>query len=222
MRRPESVSRPSRPLVSPGHRSAGRPGDDHHQGARTPAQAACGVARVSLVGTAAIAALALTLIGVDGQAPAVPTFRTASFTLHKNANGTAALTINPKELLEPAALQSDLAKYGIPAKVTVGSYCSSDPPPAGFSHVVTMPEGPRTVTPQSGDQPTITIDPSAMAAGTKLTVGDFRITTGELAGQQQATYALMSTSSYTCTTTPPPPPANGEGSQLTYGGPGPA
>jgi hypothetical protein len=178
-----------------------------------------GVARLSVVGAAAVTALALGLTGVHRQAPTLGTIRTASFTLHKNANGTTTLTINPKELLEPAALQSDLAKYGIPAKVTVGNYCSSDPAPAGFSQVASVqPAGEFTATPQNGAKPTITIDPSAMPAGTELTVGDFQLPSG----QQQATYALMNMSSYTCNSTTPPQPADGHGSQLTYGGPGPS
>ena len=87
------------------------------------------VAGLSVAGAAAGTALALGLTGVLGPAPAPGTIRTASFTLVSNANGTATLTLNPKELLDPAALQSDLAQYGIPAKVTTGSFCSSDPAP---------------------------------------------------------------------------------------------
>jgi hypothetical protein len=155
------------------------------------------------------------------------TIRTASFTLASNANGTATLTINPKELLDPAALQSDLAQYGIPAKVTSGSFCSSDPHPAGFSQVVSAPAGTGEGTP-SGDQPTITIDPSAMPAGAELSVGYFQLTSGEAAGEQQADVVLIDTSSYTCTSTPPdpngPPAGYGESDSLglLYGGPGPA
>ena len=94
------------------------------------------------------------------------TIRTASFTLVSNSDGTATLTINPKELLDPAALQSDLAQYGIPAKVTSGSFCFSDPHPDGFSQVVSSyPAREGSYSPQSGVQPTITIDPSAMPAG---------------------------------------------------------
>src|SRR5439155_662245 len=130
------------------------------------------------------------------------TIRTASFTLLSNSNGTATLTINPKELLDPAALQSDLAQYGIPAKVTSGSFCTSDPHPAGFSQVVSFyPAGPGTTTPQSGVQPTITIDPSAMPAGAELSFGYFRLPSGE----QQADVVLIDSNSYTCTSTPPDP-----------------
>ena len=177
------------------------------------------------VAAAAGTALVLGLTGVLGPARTSGTIRTASFTLVSNPNGTATLAISPKELLDPAALQSDLAKYGIPAKVTTGSFCSSDPAPAGFSQVVSShPAGPATATPHNGVPPTITIDPAAMPAGTELSVGDFQLTSGE----QQAGFVLIDTSSYTCSSTPPGPnglpdgygPSDGIG--LLYGGPIPA
>jgi len=182
------------------------------------------VAGVS-VAAAAGTALALGLTGVLGPARTPGTIRTAAFTLVSNSDGTATLTINPKELLDPAALQSDLAQYGIPAKVTSGSFCSSDPAPAGFSQVVPgQPAGSGTGTPQSGVRPTITIDPSAMPAGAELSIGYFQLSSGE----QQANVVLIDTSSYTCTSTPPdfsrPPAGYDESDSLgvLYGGPGPA
>ena len=182
------------------------------------------VAGVS-VAAAAGTALALGLTGVLGPARTPASIRTAAFTLVSNSDGTATLTINPKELLDPAALQNDLAQYGIPAKVTSGSFCSSDPAPAGFSQVVPgQPAGSGTGTPQSGVQPTITIDPSAMPAGAELSVGYFQLSSGE----QQADVVLIDTNSYTCTSTPPdlngPPAGYDESDSLgvLYGGPGPA
>lgn len=186
---------------------------------------------VAGLSVAAGTALALGLTGVLGSAPVSSqgTIRTSAFTLAGNPDGTATLTINPKELLDPAALQSDLAHYGIPAKVTTGSLCSSDPAPAGFSQVVSSdPAGPSTSTPQSGAQPAITINPAAMPAGTELSVGAFQLSAGQYAGEQQADFVLINTSSYTCTSTAPDPnglpdgygPADGIG--LLYGGPGPA
>jgi hypothetical protein len=77
-------------------------------------------------------------------------------------------------------------------------------------------------------QPTITIDPSAMPAGTELSIGDFQLSSGAYSGEQQADVVLVGTSSYTCSSTPPDPnglpdgygPSDGVG--LLYGGPGPA
>jgi hypothetical protein len=185
------------------------------------------IAGLSVAGVAASTALALGLTGVLGQAPTPSTIRTAAFTLVSNSNGTATLTINPKELLDPAALQSDLQQDGIPAMVTSGRLCTSDPVPAGFSQVVSQ-DWPPNVSPQSGVQPTITIDPSAMPAGTELSFGYFQLTSGEAAGEQQADMLLVTTSSYTCSSTPPSPnglPAGygeDDGIGLLYGGPGPA
>jgi hypothetical protein len=188
-----------------------------------------GVAGLSVAGAAAGTALAVGLTGVLGSAPAPGTIRTAAFTLVSNANGTATLTINPQELLDPAALQSDLAQYGVPAKVTSGSFCSSDPAPAGFSQVVSVnPAGPSTVTPQPVVQPTLTIDPSAIPAGTELSVGDFQLSSGQYSGEQQADFVLIDTGSYTCSSTPPDPNGlpdgygPGDGIGLLYRGPGPA
>jgi hypothetical protein len=184
------------------------------------------VAGLSMAGAAAGTALVLGLTGAVGPAATHGTIRTAAFTLASNANGTDTLTINPGELLDPAALQSAFAQYGIPAEVTTGSICTSDPAPAGFSQVVTSsPAGPYTATPQNGVQPTITIDPSAMPAGTELSVGDFQLTSGGYSGQQQADFVLIDTSSNTCSSTPPDPnglpdgygPADGIG--VLYGGP---
>jgi len=157
------------------------------------------------------------LTGVLGAAPAPGTIQTAAFTLASHSDGTATLTINPRELFDPATLQSDLAHYGIPAKVTTGSFCSSDPAPAGFSQAVSL-QGSGTWRAGSATQPTITIDPSAMPAGTELSLGDFQLSTGE----RQADFALMDTSSYTCSTTPSGPGGPPDGLGLLYGGPGPA
>ena len=77
-------------------------------------------------------------------------------------------------------------------------------------------------------QPAITIDPSAMPAGTELSVGNFQLTSGQYSGEQQADVVLIDTGSYTCTSTPPdpdgPPAGYGESDSLglLYGGPGPA
>ena len=187
------------------------------------------VAGLSVAGAAAGTALALGLTGALGPAGAPAAVRTAAFTLVSNSDGTATLTLKPGELLEPATLQSDLVRYGVPAKVTTGSMCSSDPAPAGFSQVVSsQPAGPFTATPQNGIHPTITIDPSAMPAGTELSVGNFQLSSGQYSGEQQADVVLIDTSSYTCSSTAPDPnglpdgygPSDGVG--VLYGGPGPA
>lgn len=182
-------------------------------------------AGLSVAGVAAGTALALGLTGAHGSAPvhgtirtlAPGTIRTAEFKIVKHPKGRATLTINPKEIFDAATLQSDLAKDGIPAKVTSGRFCSSDPAPAGFSRVVSLPPRQAPVPPRSGLQPTITFDAAAMPAGSELSIGYFKLTRGE----QQTSLALIDTTSYSCTTIPPGP-AGPPGSRLLYGGAGPA
>ena len=150
-------------------------------------------AGITAVAAAAALVLGLGLSGVlgSGSAHRTGTIRTAAFTLVNNANGTATLTIKPKVLFDPRTLQKDLAKDGIPARVTVGSFCSSNPPPAGFSQAVSIPIQP-------GQGTTVTINPAAIPTGTELSFGTFR-----LANSLQTSAALIDTGSYTCTNTAP-------------------
>lgn len=148
---------------------------------------------ITAAGAAAALVVGLGLSAVIGSAPAhhAGTIQTAAFTLVNNANGTATLTIKPKVLFEPSTLQSDLEKDGIPAKVTAGSFCSSDPTPPGFSRAVSIPIQP-------GQGMTVTINPAAIPAGTELSFGTF-----QLADNLETTAALIDTGSYTCTSTAP-------------------
>lgn len=180
--------------------------DRNYRPGRTPRRFAAGLTAAAAAGAVV---LGLGLSGALGSAPArgagapgVPRstpargtgpIRTAAFTLTRNADGTDRLTINPRVLLDPGTLRSDLAQYGIPATVTVGSFCSTDPAPAGLSRV--MRSSPRV----PGDPSrTITINPAAMSAGTELSFGIFR-----LASRQQTVFTLIDRGAYTCTSTPP-------------------
>jgi hypothetical protein len=146
--------------------------------------------------------LGLGLTGAFGPAAVsgTGTIRTTAFTLVKHANGTVTLTIHPGVLLEPATLQSDLQQDRVPAKVTTGSFCSSDPAPAGFNQVVT---GHRVAAGQKAAN-TMTVNPAAMPAGTELSFGYFRLSWG-----QETAAGLIDTSSYTCTSTAPTTPQSG-------------
>jgi hypothetical protein len=194
-------------------------------------------ASLSAVGAAASTALAVGLTSALSPAPApdpaqtpAPSpstgpIRTAAFTLASNPDGTATLTINAGELLDTAALQRDLTRYGIPAKVTSGKFCSSDPAPDGFKRAVQLygpwvamtPSGPGKPPP---DQSTlsITIDPAAIPAGTALSIGDFQLGPD----QQQADLVLIDTGSSTCSSTPPGPDGPPGGTQIIFGGAGQA
>jgi hypothetical protein len=174
---------------------------------------------IGLTGTAAVAASAALVVGLTGVTGSAPTnragtIRTVAFTLVSNPNGTATLTINNAALVDPTTLQNDLAQDGVPAMVTSGSFCSSNPVPVGFSQVVSFypaTAGNQALPPGVHPHPTITFHPGAMPAGTELSFGVFQLSSGE----QQVTFELIKASSYTCTHTPPPSPANG-GSQVEF------
>jgi hypothetical protein len=163
-------------------------GDARRRRSRTR-QAVGGLSAAGVIG----AGVALGL-GLTGSAPAhtTGTIQTAAFTLVSNANGTATLTINNNVLFEPGTLQSDLAQDGIAAKVTTGSFCSSDPAPAGVGQVISVPKT------QPGQAPTVVIDPAAIPAGTELSFGNFRLASG---GRTFLT--LIDKGSYTCASTTP-------------------
>jgi hypothetical protein len=159
--------------------------------------------------------LGLGLSGGLGSSPpsGAGTIRTAAFTITRNANGTATLTINARVLFDPSTLQGDLAQYGIPAKVTSASFCSSDPAPSGFSRAVTFsPAIQGGSGPQQVRNPTVTINPAAIPAGTELSVGVFQVS-----NRDNAALGLISTKSYTCTSTAPTAPPYG-GARLDWNG----
>jgi hypothetical protein len=157
-------------------------------------------AGITVTAAAAAVLLGLGLSGVFGTAAIhrPSTIRTAAFTLVLHSNGSATLTINPRVLLEPSTLQSDLQQDGIPAIVTTGSFCSSDPIPAGFPQVVSGP---------SGSPPTVTISPAAMPAGTELSFGIFQYSSSSTDTEIE----LIDTNSYACSSDLPAPPPSGEG-----------
>jgi hypothetical protein len=153
---------------------------------------------------AAATALALSLTGVLGpsRAKAPGTIRTMSFTLVSHNNGTVTLTINRNVLFDATALQNDLHHDGIPALVTSGSFCGSNPAPAGLWQVVSgsiapPPPGTRERVLPPGP-PTITFNPAAIPAGAELSIGDFQPSSST----QQASLTLIYAKSYTCTSDP--------------------
>jgi hypothetical protein len=151
--------------------------------------------------------LGLGLSGVFGSAPALGpgTIRTAAFTLVRHANGTVTLASNLNVFLEPSILQRDLRQDGIPAIVTTGRFCSSDPVPAGFTRVM--------VGPKHSDA--VTINPAAMPAGTELSFGYF-----QTFSRQETAMGLIDTDSYTCTSSTPTAPPSGSDAMLAHAAPG--
>jgi hypothetical protein len=164
------------------------------------------------VAVAASGALALGLVTVvssGSPAPAPQTIRTAAFTLARNANGTASLTLNQDQIFDPAALQQALSRDGIPALVQTGTYCTSTPaPPSSGVLSVQLPDGspvakstPGHRYPVPPDAVTV-INPAAMPAGTELSF-TYSNHDRDLNG------GLIYTAAHTCSSTPPAgsPPA---------------
>jgi hypothetical protein len=174
-----------------------RPGRDHRK---------LGAGIAAATATAAVV-LGLGLNGVFGSAPAgrTGTIRTTAFTLVKHANGTVTLASNLKVFLEPSILQRDLRQDGIPAIVTTGRFCSSDPSPAGFNRVMAGPK----------HSDSVTINPAAMSSGTELSFGYF-----QLSSRQETAMGLIDTNSYTCSNATPTTPPSGSDDMLVHSTPG--
>jgi hypothetical protein len=153
-------------------------------------------------------ALGLAIVGSNSSAPAPGTLRTAAFTLARNANGTASLTLNQDQVFNPAALQQALARDGIPALVQTGTYCTSTPaPPSSGVVSIQLPDG--SPVPHTGNQSPVppdavtVINPAAMPGGTELS---FTYSNHD----RDLTGSLIYTAAHTCSSTPPvgPPPTS--------------
>src|SRR5262249_22262425 len=108
-----------------------------------------------------------------------------------NRDGTVALTFNPIDLGDSNALQADLAEFGVPALVTTGQFCTSDPAPADLSQVMSY---------QATKHPTMTIHPTPIPRGAALSSGIFQLEGGDV---RASTAALIDRNAYTCTSTFP-------------------
>lgn len=171
-----------------------------------------GLTGLAVAGTAATAGVTLGLAGVFGAggpapAPTAGTIRTTAFTLVKNDNGTATLTLNQHQMFNPSTLQRALARDGIPALVKIGTYCSSLPAPPSLATTgaisVQLPNGSPAPKSYPGHERPLppgvvtVINPSAIPAGTELFfdyVNNNRALTG----------GLIYTKAYTCSSGTPP------------------
>jgi hypothetical protein len=122
-------------------------------------------------GAAATVALVGSVVGVERShsasvAPDPATAQLAAFTVSAAPGGDTALTLRKgaQYRLDPDALGQALAGHGIPALVTVGKTCDTDPEPNGLDRVVSTH---RDV--DGGVY--LTIDPAAMPNGSKLSIG---------------------------------------------------
>ena len=93
--------------------------------------------------------------------------RLAAFTVTSGPGDSTTLILPKGALPDPGALRQALAQHGIPALVTVGSFCRSTPlAPVPFGQVVQ----PSTLADGSD---AIVINGQAMPSGTELSIGSF-------------------------------------------------
>jgi hypothetical protein len=124
----------------------------------------------------AAAAITLTLGGAapphSGTPPSPPSpsaspVTLAAFSVTDGPGHSTTLTLYKGARLDPSALREDLARHGIPALVTVGTFCRSAPGASvSFGQVVqpsTLPDGTDVMV----------INGTAMPPGTRLSIGYF-------------------------------------------------
>ena len=124
----------------------------------------------------AAAAITLTLGGAapphsgtppSPRSPSASPVTLAAFSVTDGPGHSTTLTLYKGARLDPSALREDLARHGIPALVTVGTFCRSAPGASvSFGQVVqpsTLPDGTDVMV----------INGAAMPPGTRLSIGYF-------------------------------------------------
>jgi hypothetical protein len=132
--------------------------------------------------------------------------RLAAFTLDTGSNHTVTLSLGDLSsfLVYPSLrvkLQQDLARAGVPALISVGSFCENLEPqsPAEFGIVTPVSTG----TPGSpGATTSIRINSAKMPAGSKLSFGFFSHVPGAGGGGSYEDMTLLLSGPSTCITSP--------------------
>jgi hypothetical protein len=152
-------------------------------------------ATAATAGAAAVMGLTL-----GGSAPALPghplssrassvnpgSVKLAAFTLTNGPGDSTTLILSRDVPLDPTALREALAQHGIPALVTVGTFCRSNPGASGFDQVAQ----PST---QADGSDVIVINGQAMPSGTELSIGYFPDTVRMLLIEEGAPLSCSST-----------------------------
>ena len=122
----------------------------------------------------------------------------AAFTVATNPDGTVTLSLAQDQIFDPAALRQALVNAGVPAIVTVGKVCYLAHPPRTYNG------SPAQVlrSAQVDGRTVTTITPSAMPAGTELSIGYFAVS----GGGGVHIVLVPDNAPLTCTTGPPPAP----------------
>jgi hypothetical protein len=142
-----------------------------------------GLTAVAAATAGAAAAMTLTLGGPaptlggpaptrsDSPSPPRPgAVKLAAFSVTNGPGGSTTLILRkgPHRQLDPSALREALAQHGIPALVTVGTFCRSTHGASAGSNKVVHASN------QADGSDAIAINGQAMPSGTRLSIGYFR------------------------------------------------
>jgi hypothetical protein len=136
-----------------------------------------GLTAVAAATAGAAAAMTLTLGGPapirSGSLPSPRpgAVKLAAFSLTNGPGGSTTLILRskgPHRQLDPSALREALAQHGIPALVTVGTFCRSTHGASAGSNKVVHASN------QADGSDAIAINGQAMPSGTRLSIGYFR------------------------------------------------
>jgi hypothetical protein len=132
-----------------------------------------GLAAAAAATAGAAAAVTLTLGGPvpahsgNSPRPSPDSATLAAFSVTRGPGDSTSLILRKGQSLDASALRQALAEQGIPALVTVGTFCRSTPAPAGGVSQILSP------TMLANGSEAVEIDGQAMPAGTRLSVGYF-------------------------------------------------
>jgi hypothetical protein len=121
----------------------------------------------------------------------------ADFSVDTNPGGTVTVTLSQEQILHPDALRQALAQAGIPAEITIGSFCYNPAPDRdALSEAFTMERpGPSEVS-------VVVIDLSKLPARSTLAIG--YVMNGEIGKPR---FELLTAGApVTCSSSPPPVP----------------
>ena len=118
----------------------------------------------------AAAALVAVGVGSPGQAPPAHSSgpQLAAFTVTSGPGGATSLTLRKggQWQVNAAALREALAEHDLPALVTVGKSCDTNPEPAGLDQVITSNR-------QTDGTVDVIFNPKALPPGAEISIGLF-------------------------------------------------
>ena len=154
--------------------------------AATAATAGAAVAMTLTLGAPAPARSGHPALGAPAPTASRGSVRLAAFTVTNGPGDSTTLILRRDAPLDPSALRQALAQHGIPALVTVGSFCRSNPGAAGLDQAAQ----PSTLADGSD---VIVINGQAMPSGTELSIGIFPQTVRMLLIETGAPLSCIST-----------------------------